>query len=235
MKLSVLIRGNNYLEKDRFGLPMDARQNADSIIKNILEPIRAITPDAKIYLATYHSPALDEVRAKFAPCELILLDAQGSSQAETYKEGLKQIFAKDDCDALVVTRFDLEFRKPFDAWNVAVDDECIYFPWKEYKSHWRDHYRVGDAVHIIGKKAMSKFYSALIMSQLSGRSHLHMMYYFLRTMHADLRFIEDGYWDSNTVCSNKECDNPLYKIYNRPKIATPSPAVTMQPGEILAE
>lgn len=235
LKLSILIRGNNYLEKDRFGLPMDSRKNADSLMRNVIEPIRARSPGAKVYLATYHSPALADLREKFAPCELILLDADGSSQTETYKEGLKHVFSKDDCDAVIVTRFDLEFKKPFDTWDVEVNRDNIYFPWKEYKAFWRDHWRVGDAVHIIGRHAMAKFYNAIIINQLSGRSHLHLMYYFLRTMHENLNFIEDGYWDSNTLFSNRECDNPLYTIYNRTKMAIPTPSLNMQLGEIFAE
>jgi hypothetical protein len=54
-------------------------------------------------------------------------------------------------------------------------------------------------------------------------------------MHANLRFIEDGYFDSNTLFANPECDNPLYKIFNRPRLTTPSPSMGMQLGEIQAE
>jgi hypothetical protein len=235
LRLSVLIRGNNYIEKDRFGLPMDARKNIDSIIENIVAPVRESNPDAKIYLATYDSPALAELQDKLGPCELIKLDAQGSSQIETYKEGLKHVFAQDEYDALAVIRFDLQFRKKITDWNVDISRDSIYFPVKEYKSYWRDHWRVGDAVHVIGKSAISHFYNAMIMNQLSGRAHLHLMYYFLRTMHANLRFIEDGYFDSNTLFANPECDNPLYKIFNRPRLTTPSPSMGMQLGEIQAE
>ncbi|MBB6507374.1 hypothetical protein F4695_000693 [Rhizobium soli] len=235
MRLSVLIRGNNYIEKDRFGLPMDARNNIDSIVENIVAPVREKNPDAKIYLATYASPALAELQEKLSPCELIKLDARGSSQIETYKEGLKHVFGNDEYDALVVTRFDLQFKKTISDWNLDIARDSIYFPFKEYKSYWRDHWRVGDAVHVIGKGAMAHFYNAMIINQLSGRAHLHLMYYFLRTMHAHLRFIEDGYFDSNTLFANPECDNPLYKIFNRQRLTTPSPSMGMQLGEIQAE
>ncbi|QCI98901.1 hypothetical protein [Agrobacterium larrymoorei] len=218
MKYSILIRGNNFLENDRFGLPLDGRNNIDSLIEKLIDPVRAASPGAKIYLATYDSPALAEIQEKIGDCETILLDAKGSSQAETYKAGLKTVFERQDCDALIVSRFDLDFRKSFDAWNVAPDDTSIFFPWREYRNHWRDHYRVGDAVHIIGKKALGHFHDAVTMCQLAGRTHLHLLYYYLRTMRPNLRFIEDGYWDSNTIFANPECENPLYRIQNRPRI-----------------
>lgn len=235
MRLAVLIRGNNFLEQDRFKCPMDARNNVRSLLDKLIGPIRAATPDAKIYLATYDSPALAELQEAFEPCELILFPKDGSSQADTYKESLRQIFLKDDYDALVVTRFDLEFKKSFENWNLDIQKDSIYFPWKEYKIYWRDHWRVGDAVHIIGRSAIPAFHSALIMSQLSGRTHLHLLYYFLRTMHGNLRFIEDGYWDSNTFFANPECANPLYKIFNRPRIEQVASNTGMYLGEIMAE
>ncbi len=222
MRLSILIRGNNFLEADRFGLSMDARNNIDSLIEKLIDPVRRKDPEANIYLATYDSPALAEIQAKIGKCETILLDAAGSTQAETYKAGVRRVFEHGKTDVLIVSRFDLEFKKSFDAWDVQLDENAIYFPWREYRNHWRDHFRVGDAVHVVGKNAMSPFYDSLIMSQLSGRKHLHLLYYFLRMMYPGLRFLEQGYWDSNTIFSNPECDNPLYQIHNRPRIAVAS-------------
>lgn len=218
MRLSILLRGNNFLEADRFGLSMDARNNIDSLLEKLINPVRKMDPEARIYLATYDSPALHTIQQKIGPCELILLDAKGSNQAETFKAGVRHVFEQQKTDALIVSRFDLEFKKSFDEWNVQLDENAIYFPWREYRNHWRDHFRVGDAVHIIGKNAMARFYDSLIMSQLSGRTHLHLLFYFLRMMYPDLRFIEEGYWDSNTIFSNPECNNPLYQIHNRPRI-----------------
>ncbi len=235
MRLSILIRGHNFLEKDRFGLPMDGRDNAASLLENVIAPIRAKNPDATVYLATYESPALAELREKFAPCELILLDPNGSSQAETYKEALKHIFQKTDFDALVVVRFDLAFKKPFDAWDLKIDINSIHFTWKEYRDYWRDHRRVGDAIHVIGKAAIPAFHNALIMNQLANRGHLHMMYYYLRTMHDNLKFIEDGYFDTNTLFANPECDNPLYTVFNRPRLTSMAGSTGMVLHEIRAE
>lgn len=235
MKISILLRGNNFLEKDRFGFPMDARDNAASLLENLILPVRNKYPDAKVYLATYDSPALEDLKSAFAPCEVIAIDANGSTQLETYKQGLKHIFENDDCDALIVTRFDLDFHKNFADWDVQIDDGSVYLPWREGLIGWRDHRRVGDAVHIIGRKVMGDFYSVMIMSQLAKRSDLHMLYYFLRLLNGNIRFIEQGYWDSNPMFANPECHNPLYTIYNRPRLETPAPYMAVMPTEIKAE
>jgi hypothetical protein len=235
MRLSVLLRGSHFLEADRFGMAMDGRNNVKSLVEKLINPIREMSPEAKIYLATYDSPALEEIQAQLGPCETILLKAEGSSQAETYKEGIKHVFGKDDFDALVVSRFDLQFRKSFDTWSVKPDDKTIFFPWREFRDYWRDHRRVGDAVHIIGRHALASFHDALIMNQLARRTHLHMMYYYLRTMRSELKFIEDGYWCSNTLFANPECDNPLYRIFNRPRLEHMASTTGMFLEEIRAE
>lgn len=218
MKLSVMIRGNNFLEADRFGFPMDGRDNVKSLLEKIVQPVRSLNPGARIFLVTYPSAALDEIKAALEPCELVLLDPKGSSQIETFKHGIKHIFEQDDCDAVLSVRFDLEFKKSFYSWDLQLSDDAIHFPWKEYLAAWRDHRRVGDAVHIIGRKALPDFYSGLTLCQVAGRKDLHLLYYMTRTLNGNLRFIEDGYWDSNTVYLNPECDNPLYRIFNRPKL-----------------
>lgn len=219
MRLSVLLRGSNFLEADRFGLSMDGRNNIDSLIEKLINPVREKDPEAQIFLATYDSPALEEIQAKIGNCETVLIDQEGSTQLETYKAGIRKVFETGNFDSLIASRFDLEFKKPFDSWNVQLDENAIYFPFREYRNHWRDHFRVGDAVHIVGKNALPLLHDAIIMSQLARRKHMHLLYYYLRTMHRDLRFMEDGYWDSNTIFANPECNNPLYHIHNRPHLA----------------
>lgn len=235
MKVAILLRGNTFVEKDRYGFPMDARDNVASLLENFILPIRALYPEAKLYLATYDSPILADLTTQFEPCEPIILEAEDSSQIETFKVALKHIFETNDFDALIATRFDLAFRKSFSDWNLDIDDSTIYFPWKESLIGWRDHQRVGDAVHVIGRRVTNDFYSALIMNQLARRRDIHLLYYFLRLMTGNIRFIEPGYWDSNTLFANPECDNPLYRIFHRPKLADMAPHLGLMPREVKGE
>ena len=219
MAFAILIRGHNYLEKDRFGYPMDAADNINNIIDNIIIPIREKYPDSKVYLSTYHSPSLRKIINSIGECELIENNPSNSTQISTYLRGLEHIDKINSTySSIIALRFDLLFLKKFIDWGVDCDEDVVYFNWKEYRYNWNDHRRVGDAIHIIGKNCLSHFYNSLQMCTLAGRKDLHMMYYFMRTVWPYLEFIQEGYWDSNSLWNTNESDNPMYKIFNRPKL-----------------
>jgi hypothetical protein len=218
IKLAVLIRGHNYLEADRFGYRLDARTNCTNLIENVLLPVRRLYPSARFVFATYDSPILEDVAQRLMPTDALVLPKEGSHQITTYMEGLRYIEEHVECDAVVVIRFDTAFKHNFDNWDMLVNRTAVFFPFREYLTGWRDHRRVGDAVHVIGRDALPHFITALGMVHMAGRSDLHMLYYYLRTLHWDLQFLFDGYWDSNTLFGNRECDNPFYTYCNRPKI-----------------
>lgn len=183
-------------------------------------PVRNIDPGARVFLATYDSPVLTEVKRQIGPCETLLFDPKGSSQLETFKQALLRI--RNRFSVLVATRFDLEFQKPFDQWAVAPDENALFFPWREYEGLWANHNRVSDTVHIIGKNQVEPFIKTIEMCQLAGKSDLHYAYYYMRSVNggmclddAALKFIEDGFWDSNTMGDAPQARNPLYRICNR--------------------
>ena len=89
MKVSILLRGFNFLEKDRFGYPMDSRDNVQSLLDKLIDPVRAAYPGARLFLATYESPILAELMERLGPCELVPLNEDATTQIETYKQGLK--------------------------------------------------------------------------------------------------------------------------------------------------
>jgi hypothetical protein len=217
-KLAILLRGHNFLEKDRFGYPMDSRKNMASLNTNLIKPILDLHPGSKIFFCTYDSLAVKELTEYFGPSKVILMDKNNDNQISTYKSAIKYLFNNEEFDAILATRFDLNFLKLFDTWEIEISRDTIYFPWREYSYNWNNHRRVGDSVHIIGINACHDFYNALTMCQLAKRDNLHLLFYFLRLSYPSLHFIEEGYWDSNTLFANKECSNPLYTIFNRPKL-----------------
>jgi len=217
MKTALLLRGHNMLEKDRFGFPMDSRVCIDAFLKQILLPLQA-QHEVKLYFVTYDSPALTAWIDATAPERVMLLDVNKSSQISTYSHGLKEIHdAKSGFDCIIALRFDLLYLKNFDDWNVKLDDSTLFFCWREYLAYWRDHRRVGDTIHIIGRKALPAFFNAL---QCVGilRPNMHLMYYIVSTLYGKIAFIEDGYWDSNTLYNIPEAFNPIYQICNRPRL-----------------
>jgi hypothetical protein len=202
---------------------MDARTNYQIINDNLIQPIKEQYPSTKVFFSTYSSPAIEEISEKLQPSKIILQELTNSSQISTYKSGIDYLLNNEDFDAIVATRFDLNFLKNFRQWDIEITKDRIYFPWKEYYSCWKNHKRVGDAIHIIGKNACTTFNDALTICQLS-KQDMHLLYYYLRLMHPSLHFIEQGYWDSNTLWGNRQASNPLYKIISRPKLKTKSNA-----------
>lgn len=236
MKIAILIRGFHYLEKDRFGYSLDARLNIENLMSNVVEPVRRLYPDHLVVLSTYPSNHLDEIVERIGPDHTIVNDPASSSQINTYQAGIEYIFNNNkDIGAIICLRFDLEFKISIDQWNIVIDDRVIYFPWREYAYAWRDHRRVGDAIHILGRDGIHPFHRAMSMCGLAQRKDLHLMYYFLRPMHKHISFICQGHWDSNTMFGNAECDNPLYRISNRPRLPEVAPYLNMIFNELKTE
>lgn len=233
MKIALLIHGFHRLERDEFGFPLDARAYIGNLRENIVDPIRNQSPENRVVVSTHHSDCVDEILGKISPDYFEINDPIRYNHVEPFKNGIRCIMERDsDVDAVVALQFNIALKRPITHWNVAIDRARIYFPWKEYEYSWRDHRRVGDAIHIIGAEGIEAFYRAMSMCELAGRAELHMMYYFLRPMHRHMAFICDGYWDSNTLYGNPECENPLYWIPNRPKLTNPAPYRHLIPEEL---
>jgi hypothetical protein len=221
MKIAILIRGFHFLDRDRFGFPMNGLHSLSSLEKYIINPLR-IDHDVKLFTATYPSPVNNELMKTLEPDYNILLDSKISSQIGTFLEGIDLISEKyPDLDKLVCTRFDLEYLKSVLTWNVWGQDNGIYLPWREYESFWNLHHRVGDAIHVIDKEFIDTFRKAII--NLDKMSGLHKLYDELKKATDNIYFIEEGFYDSNSLYSNVECYNPLYRISNRPRLPIRQP------------
>lgn len=222
MKIAVLIRGFHWLEKDRYGFPLDARALVPSLVEKVLRPLRE-QHAVEVFAVTYPSPIQDEVLAQLAPEHLAVLNPQNSSQIKTYRQGLEMIRAAgaaEPFDRVLVTRFDLTYLKSVLAWPVW-DRQGIFFPWREYECLWKEHHRVGDAIHVIDWPALPAFQQAI--ERLETRPELHLLYDELEKSGQPLHFLEEGFYDSNTLFSNRECANPIYRIGNRPRLRVASP------------
>lgn len=222
MRIAVLVRGFHWLEKDRYGFPLDARSLVPSLVENVLRPLRE-RHEVEVFAVTYASPVQEEVLALLAPEHLAVLDVKNSDQIKTYRHGLAMIRAAappQPFDRVLVTRFDLIYLQSVLAWPIW-DRHGIFFPWREYESLWKDHHRVGDAIHLIDWPALAAFQHAL--ENLAGRPDLHQLYDELEQSGQTRHFIEEDFYDSNTLFANRECANPIYRIGNRPRLRVASP------------
>ncbi len=222
MKIALLVRGFHWLEKDRYGFPLDARALVPSLIEKVLLPLRE-QHSVEVFAVTYSSPVQDEVLAQLAPRSAAVLDPKNSNQIQTYLHGLELIHtaaATQPFDRVIVTRFDLIYHQSALAWKIW-DRSGIFFPWREYECLWNEHHRAGDAIHVIDWPALSAFQQGI--ARLKGRPDLHLLYGELEKSGQPLHFLEEGFYDSNTLFANRECANPIYRIGNRPRLRVASP------------
>lgn len=221
MNIAVLIRGFHYLARDRFGFPMDGRQYVESLERCILAPLRK-KHHVKVFVATYPSHICDEMMDALRPDGKIILDSKTSNQVATFGSGIELVSSQfPEFDKVICTRFDLSYLKSILNWNVWLEDKGIYFPWREYESLWKQDHRVGDAIHVIDKGFVDLFVESLHAHR--SEPHLHCVFDDLSKKTDRLFFIEEGYFDSNTLYCNAECHNPLYRIGNRPRLPVREP------------
>ena len=221
MNIAVLIRGFHFLNRDRFGFPMNGLRYLDSLEQCVLAPLRK-EHQVKVFVVTYPSPDSDAVMNVVRPESEVMLDSKTSNQVGTFLRGIDLVSdAFPDCDKVISTRFDLTYRKSVAEWNIWREEKGIYFPWREYETLWNQHHRVGDAIHVIDKGFVGLFRDAL--DQQRTVPDLHRLYDVLASKTDRLMFIEDGFYDSNTLYSNAECSNPLYRMGGRPRVPARQP------------
>lgn len=225
MNVAVLLRGFHYSARDRFGFPMDGRQYVESLHRYILDPLRH-EHNVKVFVATYPSHICDEMMDALHPDGTLILDSKTSKQVATFGSGITLVTTQfPEFDKLICTRFDLSYLKSIVDWRVWREEKGIYMPWREYESLWKKSHRVGDAIHVIDKGFDDTFMSAIHANR--DESHLHGIFDDLSKKTDKLFFIEEGYFDSNTLYGNAECHNPLYRIGNRPRLPVREPGLEL--------
>jgi len=218
---ALLLRGFHFLEKDRMGFPTDFRMTLPSLLEKMVRPLQALG-ETDIYLSTYPSPLLDELVAALKPAALILNDIATSNQIATYTAGVEAVQKSGrNYGKVICTRPDLHFLKSVDAWDIWDASGSFYFPWREYRHLWEDHHRVGDCIHVLDGAGLPAFRRALA-SHGGERKDMHLLYDHVAKELPSVRFIEQGFYDSNTMYANKEATNPLYRIASRPQLGIPN-------------
>jgi hypothetical protein len=228
MKIAVLLRGYHQLEKDRFGYPLDAREFAAGLRRDLVDSLRP-AHEVVFFAVTYPSGIQEELLALLKPDHVTVLESQSSTQISTFLRGLDAVRTHPNApfDRVIITRFDLIFKRPAVEWDIWRETG-IFLPWRESEEAWRAHpvadpaadwltrQRVGDIVHVIDWPYLAAFEAAV--ASLAGQTDLHNLYRALEKESAPVRFIEPGFYDSNTLYAYPDCTNPLYHIGNRPKL-----------------
>lgn len=199
-KIGVLIRG---ITEGR-----SARQNKDwnltkdNVKEYLIDPIGDC---CNIYITTYQTNNLENIRAFYDPKKLNVLGFQGSNQLDTMIKALIDI-QDEDLDFIVVIRFDTEYLQKIDTFEFDFDK--FNFLFKE-KNSWDTHKFISDNFFAFPKKHLQTFIDALRAEQSkpSREFHdLHNSYNRLKDIIGEesIHFVFDGEHFSDV--------NPYFKI-----------------------
>jgi hypothetical protein len=150
----------------------------------------------------------------------IFYQPETSRQVDTFVEGLRKV--PDDYDLYMITRFDFNYKKPISEWmpkDYIGDANKVWVLWREIEYLWNSSHRVSDSIHFTtraGKKSLQDVLDAHKSPGAILSGDFHQIYDIL-IQKAEIGFIVDGFYDSNT--SGKGAvpitKNPIYIMNKR--------------------
>lgn len=201
MKTAILLRG--YLYKlhhkhwTRKYYTIDHIINIENIKNQILN-----NDNIDLYLVSYKNDKYDEeyIKNTFNPKNFLLLDDNNEiKQMDCLQKGIEMIKnAEIEYDNLLITRFDLYFKK--NIYNLNYDYDKINFIWREIN----DNTNTGDALHFINYKLIDIFLEGI--KKCSYKTCCHYLNKYIDDKYINIIF-KDNYW-SNT----DDVENILYHI-----------------------
>lgn len=210
MKIAILFRGFHYYENKNIvrgahitrQRTFDYRDCFQNIKNNIIIPLRK-NHEVDIYLVTYHSPIEQQLGNNFKYIKFVPFS---NTQKQTLIAGLE--FVKNvKYDRVIVLRLDLVYKKPIIKWNIPFEKNTVYLPWREYKHLWNKQRRTGDTIFIVDS-CLGEFIH--VLKQINNT---HVIYNKLKM---NVKFICNGFYDSNTTHKSAMSNNPIYRMYGRP-------------------
>lgn len=219
MKIALLIKGIAYNNQYRQGV--NYKRTLQGMWDNIILPLRngENSREVDIYLATYKTKGaeniMDDIENDYDAFDITFLNFEGATQTRTAITGLEMIKREcDGCsyDAVIMTRFDVEWKMPISKWN--IDWSKINFVWRETQRMWEQSRRVGDVVFVFPAKYIDVMILAL--KENPHPENMHCIYpnvvghmrerYGLSEEKCIHLIVSDGYYDSGRGM------NPLYTL-----------------------
>lgn len=159
MSSAVLFRGYAHREPGKIrSWGCDWRPCLGSQRKFLIEPIADRYGYPDIFLTTYATPFLEEVKSDYDCGDRIVLSPEGSTQGQVVAEGLRIIAEASDksYDFVAVCRFDL--RLMLCPLSPRLVPDRVNFLWREWEEAlWLDHNRIGDAIFFMPGSLVAGF------------------------------------------------------------------------------
>ena len=199
-KIGVVIRGITEGRSDRQN--KDWNLTKDNLKEYLIIPIGE---SCNLYITTYQTNNLEQIRTFYNPKKLNVLNFQGSNQLDTMIKALVDI-QDEDLDFIIVIRFDTEYLQKIDTFEFEFDK--FNFLFKE-KNAWDNQKFISDNFFAFPKKHLQSFITALKeeQSKPSRSFHdLHNSYNKLKDIIGEesIQFVFEGEHFSDV--------NPYFKI-----------------------
>lgn len=241
MNACLILRGHHFYEKkigerntseERMANSpekFDFRDCFPSLKRNIID---VLGNNVDCYITTYESQINHELFNFVEGIKNIsYLSEKKCSQMHTFYHAIKDVPCK--YDVYVICRFDLLYKNLLTKFlHLEEEEEAIYCTWKETQHLWNGHNRIGDALFVVkGKESFKIFKDSLIdyidlnnteTTKTAKNGEIfypsrsaHYFYPFLEKNGATIKFLVDGFFDTNTSFPRQDCNNPIYVMYGR--------------------
>lgn len=183
----------------------DWRRSIDGLQEKLIDPYRE-AHSVKTYFTSYRHRYQNQLIHAVDPAKCQLFTSSGQSQISTYIKGL-ELLQGEPLDFIIITRFDIEFKKPIIEWNIDYGKFNVLFREKDF---WHGGYEFTTDVIFLFP---AKYLQALIDGVYQLRScpprefhDMHGTYKNVKTILGDenMHFITDDYHYTH--------ENPIFKL-----------------------
>lgn len=220
MKIAVVLRGISYNPTYRLGV--DWRLGMDSFKANIINDCLDHGATIDIFIGTYNNAKSQEIlesykaleiadRVKVVECAFFPIGGPEYNQRDCCKKALQLLKQNGHLyDQIILTRFDLEYKKSISEMN--IDNNKINILWKELEHAWKAHKRICDVFFVFNATYLPAFMIAC--ERQRDRTNLHKIYNWLLTYvgqdSSQIHFLtgDNEFYDSNS----DKYENPFYVV-----------------------
>lgn len=219
-KCAIMLRGHHH-RIDRYGNQVDSRSAVSSYQQQIIQPLKKQFEQVDIFLCTHPSHVETEIVKTYEPVGCYIdHDGWCYTQKHMMFKALAMLRGSD-YDKYFILRFDCLWKKPVTEWDVWLPGDNAYIPWREYHHLWMEGYRVGDQLHVVDGNCLQGFADSLVFHHREADMNFHYIYDPLVHMlgRDKVKFMCEGYFDSDPIKPTPLANNPLFYILGRmPKV-----------------
>ena len=200
------------------------RDISDNFQENIYNPLCEIYgEDIDFYFISYEAEDRKEFVKELTTkmprfkCHLLKQDPDYTS-VMLIRDGMKWVGSQKKYDRIIIARNDMMYKKPIDQWLPDFTDDTFWYLFKEIPEGNTE--RMGENLHIVDGdiKKLISILTICIYYRIHTEHYMniHAITPFLRDAFTNVNpILKDKHYDTNTVHSNEDSNNPIYWLGSR--------------------